>query len=185
MTFIFARGTSELGTMGSVVRPPTATDLQKKLGSNGVSVQGVDYPASAEGNGSSHSSLAPLNMLLTAFLADLGGSGGLTMAKLANEALKACPKTKLVLSGYSQGAMVVHNALSSGLDGSSVSAIVVFGDPINGESFKGVDSSRALEVCRSSDFICDHGPINVSGSHLSYGSDAGKAADFVVKTIGL
>lgn len=50
MTFIFARGTGELGNMGSVVGPPTASALQQLLGANGVSVQGVDYPADAAGN---------------------------------------------------------------------------------------------------------------------------------------
>ena len=131
-----------------------------------MSVQGVDYPADAEGN------------------AELGGTGGPTMAKLAEKAITACPKTKLVLSGYSQGAMVVHSALST-FDGGKVSAIAVFGDPLNGEAFKGVDKSKVIEVCGSSDFICDRGPTNVSGSHLSYGSDAQKAADFIVKATGL
>lgn len=53
LTFIFARGTTEVGTMGSVVGPPTASALQKLVGANGVSVQGVDYPADAAGNGKS------------------------------------------------------------------------------------------------------------------------------------
>lgn len=51
MTFIFARGTGEMGNMGTVVGPPTASAMQEILGANGVSVQGVDYPASAAGNG--------------------------------------------------------------------------------------------------------------------------------------
>lgn len=106
------------------------------------------------------------------------------MAKLANQALQACPKTKIVLSGYSQGAMVVHNALSNGLDGSSVAAVVVFGDPLNGQSFDGVDASKTKEYCGSSDFICASGPTNGSGSHLSYGSDAQAAAEFVVQATG-
>ena len=37
--------------MDSVVGPQTATDLQKLVGVDGVSIQGVDYPASAEGIG--------------------------------------------------------------------------------------------------------------------------------------
>ena len=104
------------------------------------------------------------------------------MAKDAQSALSSCPSTKLALSGYSQGAMVVHNALSAqGLDGSKVAAIVVYGDPLNGQSFKGVDSSKVLEICGSSDTICASGPSNVSGSHLSYSSDTQQGADFIVK----
>lgn len=138
------------------------------MGQNGVSVEGVDYPADAAGN------------------ANLGASGGPAMAKLAAQAIKACPKTKLVLSGYSQGAMVVHNALTqSGVDASSVAAIVVFGDPLNGESFQGVSGDKLLEVCGSADGVCDRGATDTSGSHLSYGGNAEQAAEFVVKTTGL
>lgn len=46
LTFIFARGTSELGNMGSVVGPPVAKQLAS-LTNNKVTVQGVDYPADA------------------------------------------------------------------------------------------------------------------------------------------
>lgn len=47
LTFIFARGTSEMGNMGSIVGPEVATQL-KSLTDDKVVVQGVDYPASAE-----------------------------------------------------------------------------------------------------------------------------------------
>lgn len=152
--------------MGTVVGPPTAKDLISTLGANAVSVQGLDYPAIVAGN------------------ADEGKAGGATMAKLAQQALKQCPKTKLVLSGYSQGAMVVHQALG-GLSTGDVSAVVVFGDPLNGQAWKNIDASKVLDVCGSSDFICDHGPTDTSGSHLSYGSSAQKAAGFAVKAAGL
>lgn len=46
LTFIFARGTSELGNMGSVVGPPVAKQLVSLTG-NKVTVQGLDYPADA------------------------------------------------------------------------------------------------------------------------------------------
>lgn len=46
LTFIFARGTSEMGNMGSVVGPPVAKQLASLTG-NKVTVQGVDYPADA------------------------------------------------------------------------------------------------------------------------------------------
>jgi cutinase len=47
LTFIFARGSDELGNMGSVVGPPVATQL-KSLTGNKVNVQGVTYAATAE-----------------------------------------------------------------------------------------------------------------------------------------
>tara|TARA_R110002003_G_scaffold122_10_gene11096 strand:+ start:5343 stop:5984 length:642 start_codon:yes stop_codon:yes gene_type:complete len=47
MTVIFARGTSELGNVGTVTGPPMFSALREKLGNDRVTVQGVDYPASA------------------------------------------------------------------------------------------------------------------------------------------
>lgn len=44
----------------------------------------------------------------------MGGSpyGSAVMAALVNKTAAACPNTKIVLSGYSQGCQVVHNAMS-------------------------------------------------------------------------
>lgn len=106
------------------------------------------------------------------------------MVKLAQTAIKQCPQTKLVLGGYSQGAMVVHYAMKNGVSAGNVGAIAVFGDPLNGESFGGVPMSKVSNNCGSSDFICDHGPTNGSGSHLSYHSTLEKAAEAIVKATG-
>jgi cutinase len=46
LTFIFARGTGELGNMGTVVGPEVAAQL-KTLTSDKVTIQGVTYPADA------------------------------------------------------------------------------------------------------------------------------------------
>ena len=86
--------------------------LIKDLGAKGVSLQGVPYPASAAGN------------------ADFGSDGGSDMADLVSKALSRCPHTKIALSGYSQGAYVVHNAVEQqGVDASKVGAVVLFGKP--------------------------------------------------------
>lgn len=39
-----------------------------------------------------------------------GGTGPGLMQQLAEQAKRQCPSTKIVLSGYSQGGIVVHNA---------------------------------------------------------------------------
>ena len=52
-------------------------------------------------------------------------------ASLVQDAFTKCPNTKVVISGYSQGAMLVHNAakqLSTDVAG-KISAAVTFGDP--------------------------------------------------------
>lgn len=55
LTFIFARGSDELGNMGSIAGPPVANQL-KSLTDNKVNVQGVTYAATAE------VSIAPLEL---------------------------------------------------------------------------------------------------------------------------
>ena len=48
VTLIFARGTTEVGNMGTCVGPELAKALRDEIPS--LSVQGVDYPANSEGN---------------------------------------------------------------------------------------------------------------------------------------
>jgi cutinase len=46
VTVIFARGTGEVGNMGTVTGPPMVKSLRAKLGAGRVTVQGVEYLAS-------------------------------------------------------------------------------------------------------------------------------------------
>ncbi|KAF2223527.1 cutinase-domain-containing protein [Elsinoe ampelina] len=165
-TLIFARGTGEPATMGFVVGPGLSNSLRQSLGGD-VAVQGVDYAASAAGN------------------AQMGrGAGADKMVQLANQALQKCPDTNLVLSGYSQGAMVVHAALQGGVDGSKVAAVATFGDPLNGQAFRGVDNSKVVQVCGSADALCaGRGQTSGSGGHTSYGSQTGAAAQKVAAIV--
>jgi cutinase len=111
LTVIFARGTGESGNIGSVIGPPLFQALSTALNKN-VALQGVVYAADFAGD------------------VDGGAEGGPPMAKLAQQALKQCPTTKVALAGYSQGGLVIHYALNqAGLSSSSVSAITYFGDP--------------------------------------------------------
>lgn len=111
LTVIFARGTTELGNIGGIIGPPLFKQLSKKLDGN-VALQGVKYPAT------------------WASLQTGGQSGSDTLIGLVQQAFEQCPSTKVVLSGYSQGALVIHYALNqAGLDSAKISAIVDFGDP--------------------------------------------------------
>ncbi|KAJ5860912.1 uncharacterized protein N7529_008222 [Penicillium soppii] len=163
LTFIFARGTGELGNMGSVVGPEVATQL-KSLTSNKVTIQGVTYSADAAGN------------------AQLGANGGPIMAKLVKQALSQCPNTKVVVGGYSQGAMVVHNAASS-LSSGQISGAVLFGDPFKAQAVSNLSDDKRKEFCATGDPVCENG-FNVM-AHLTYGSDAKTAAQFLVSAAGL
>ena len=91
ITVIFARGTFELGNVGSFVGPPFFNNLDDLIGADNIAVQGVDYPAS-----------------LVGYLEGGDPGGAQTTAHLLNQAATNCPDTQIVLSGYSQGAMEVH-----------------------------------------------------------------------------
>ncbi|KAL4949699.1 cutinase-domain-containing protein [Aspergillus filifer] len=161
LTFIFARGTTEIGNMGTVVGPKVGSELDSLTGGK-VAIQGVDYPADAAGN------------------VEMGGSGGPEMAKLVQTAKKNCPDTKVVLGGYSQGAMVVHNAAGKLSSGDIVGA-VTFGDPFKDQKPNNIAQFKTW--CASGDPVCLNG-ANVM-AHLSYGSDAAAAAKFLVNAAGL
>ncbi|KAJ5703968.1 cutinase-domain-containing protein [Penicillium malachiteum] len=163
LTLIFARGTDETGNMGTVVGPPLATALAT-LTSNNVTVQGVNYDASVEGD------------------TTLGEDGGSDMATLVKQAIKQCPNSKVVIAGYSEGAMVVHNAAES-LTADQVSGAVLFGDPLKMESVGKLSSSKVKEFCATGDPVCENGEDVMA--HLSYGSDAKEAAEFLVEAAGL
>jgi poly(3-hydroxyalkanoate) synthetase len=50
---------------------------------------------------------------------------------MITNALETCPNTKVVMSGYSQGGQLVHNAakLLPASTMAKVSSVVIFGDP--------------------------------------------------------
>ena len=91
VTVIFARGTIELGNVGSITGPPFFNALDDIIGAENVAVQGVAYPANILG-----------------YLEGGDPGGAATTASLLEQAATQCPDTQIVLSGYSQGAQEVH-----------------------------------------------------------------------------
>lgn len=88
------------------------------------------------------------------------------------------------MSGYSQGGQIVHNAAA--LLGVStmarVSSVVIFGDPLSKTQVTGA-SGKTKIFCNAGDNICDGG-ILVGLQHLTYGLNAGAAADYVMDMAG-
>ena len=91
VTIIYARGTIELGNVGSITGPPFYNALDELNGADNVAVQGVNYPANILG-----------------YLEGGDPGGAATTASLLEQAASQCPYTQIVLSGYSQGAQEVH-----------------------------------------------------------------------------
>jgi cutinase len=98
VTLIFARGTTEPGNLGTIVGPPLASAMKTAFGDKGVAIQGVNYPADIPG--ATSGAIDPKD-----------AAGAQNMVMLAAMAVAACPNTKIVLSGYSQGAEQVRGAL--------------------------------------------------------------------------
>jgi cutinase len=82
LVYIFARGTTEPGNLGTVIGPGFGRALGRDFGD--VAVQGVDYPAVVAG-----------------FLAGGSDAGAETMADLIRTAGSQCPGVPVVVSGYS------------------------------------------------------------------------------------
>lgn len=169
MTIIFARGTTEPGTVGLLAGPPFFNAVTSQLGGKAtLTTQGVDYPANIAG-----------------FLAGGDPAGSQTMANDVKAALAACPDTKLVMAGYSQGGQLVHNAAKLlGSTMSQVNSAVIFGDPDNGQPVAGLSAAQTKIICHAGDNICQGGDL-ILAPHLTYGQDAGTAASFVIAAAGL
>ncbi|MCJ1303225.1 hypothetical protein MMC08_006033 [Hypocenomyce scalaris] len=163
ITIIFARGTIELGNVGELAGPPFFNALDILVGAPNVAVQGVDYPATIEG-----------------YLEGGDAGGSALLASLTEQAASQCPQTQIVLSGYSQGAQLVHNGAKqiSAQVAARVKAVVLFGDPDEGQTLPNIPESIVDSYCFADDLIC-HGLPIVDTYHLSYAVDATAAAMFV------
>lgn len=98
VTYIFARGTTETGNMGSTVGPALKEKLESALGADQVATQGVNYPADIAGT-------------FVGSVSPGQAQGSQNCAQLVKQAISKCPDTKIVLAGYSQGAQQVHGCL--------------------------------------------------------------------------
>lgn len=116
-TLLFARGTTEPGNVGILVGPPLILALNElsSTSASNLAIQGVNSYAAT----------------VTGYLAGGDAIGSAAMTKQIVGVKALCPSTKLVVSGYSQGAQLVHNALGL-LDAETagwVEKVVMFGDP--------------------------------------------------------
>jgi len=163
---VFARGTGEAPGLG-IVGSPFVRALAAELPDRTVTSHAVDYAAN-----SSQTSAGP---------------GATAMSAHVREVAAACPSTRFVLGGYSQGATVTDIAVGirtgtttgtpvpAELSG-RVAAVVVFGNPL-GLSGRTVATAsptygpRSKDYCNSSDTVCGSAPETGTGGHLSCASN--------------
>jgi len=146
------------------------TALVQRLGSAQVAVQGVNHYAAD----------------VAGFNAGGSDAGAQNMAGLIKSTIAQCPHTKLCVSGYSQGAQVVHKAvkLISAKEAAFVNSVVLYGDPDDGQAVGAVPAGKVSTDCHLGDDICLGGNL-IFPPHLDYCLDAGVEADFVVGKSGL
>jgi cutinase len=189
---VFARGTGEdpgVGPTGQAF----VDALRGRLGGKSLDVYPVNYPASDQWS---------------------TGLEGIrdTQSHIINEA-SACPNTKMVLGGYSQGAAVAGFATSAAVPDSvpqdvdpatipkpldpalanHVAAVVLFGTPnVRAMSFLGQPNlaigplyqSKTIQVCAVEDPVCSDG-MNFA-AHNTYADDGSvisQGADFAASRL--
>ncbi|ROT43763.1 fusarium Solani cutinase mutant with Thr 38 replaced By Phe [Sodiomyces alkalinus F11] len=164
--FIFARGSTESGNLGTL-GGPVGDGLQSTFGRSNVWVQGVGgrYSASLGDNalprGTSRAAITE-------------------MVGLFNMANSKCPNAKIVSGGYSQGAALTAAAIEdvSSAIRNNIVGVVLFGYTKNLQNRGGIPSypSSNLKVyCNTGDLVCT-GSLVVTAAHLTYGSDARRDA---------
>lgn len=185
---VFARGTGEPAGVGYVGQA-FVDSLQSKVGNKSVSVYAVNYPATIE---------------FPRAVDGINDAAAHIQATATN-----CPKTKIVLGGFSQGAAVAGfvtadvvppGAADSGVTGplppaiaDHVAAVTLFGKPserfmnfvnepaiVIGPKYAG----KTLDTCVPGDPICSDG--GDFGLHNAYVPDGlvDQAADYAVGKLG-
>jgi hypothetical protein len=186
---IGARGTTERPGLG-VILGPLAQQLTRELPQS-VRTTAVDYPASFN------------------YLPSVRQGVGALAGDISRTAA-ACPGTKFVLMGYSQGANVVGDALVGGRSqrqaavsgdlAGRVAAVILFGDPTfkAGEDFNVTDGNRSgifargagdlddfaertQSFCNRNDRFCQGGTS--LAAHLDYTKFSGDVTDFVAARV--
>lgn len=176
---VFARGTDEPAGIGSVGQALVDT-LKPMLKGSTIGTYAVQYPASYD------------------FLEVAGGATD--MSQQVQSTVAKCPKTKIVLGGYSQGAAVVDVVATSPIAGLGytaplpkavvphVAAVVVFGNPAArlGQPLTRMSPDfgpRTADLCNKADPICSVGQD--WNSHITYQKSGliKTAAQWIVKQV--
>ncbi|XXH02158.1 hypothetical protein Hte_008526 [Hypoxylon texense] len=170
--FIFARGSTQDGNIGDDPGPQTIDQLKAALGVSVVAAQGVDYPA---------------------LLLDNLREGGCdpedaeNMRALITQAATQCPSSKLVVSGYSQGAALVHRSVEAASTSvkDRIFAAVTFGDTQkaqDGGQVPNFDASKTLILCHDGDEVCE-GTLIITDAHHEYHDLSPEAVSFIVSKV--
>jgi cutinase len=184
----FARATTEPPGVGAVGQK-FIDALRSQVGGRSLGVYAVNYPASDDFVASVNAGTSDANAHVTSTIAN-------------------CPNTKVVLGGYSQGAMVIDQITIAQFpiagfvpqtlsedQANHVAALALFGNPADRYIGGSVSTqspwygAKAIDMCAPGDAICTPGGAmalpthdeEFSAAHLSYPNSGmpGQAAAFV------
>jgi cutinase len=159
---VFARGTDEPAGIGNVGKAFVDT-LRPMVKGSTIGTYAVEYPASWD------------------FMK--AAAGATDMSKRVQATAARCPKTKIVMGGYSQGAAVVDVVATSPVAGLGytaplpaavvprVASVVVFGNPSArlGQPLTRMSpdfGARTADLCNTNDPICS--PGRDWNAHITY-----------------
>ncbi|KAE9968052.1 hypothetical protein EG328_007805 [Venturia inaequalis] len=174
VTFIWVRGTTELGNLGEFVGARLYPELKKVFPS--LAVEGVAYGAGVPGN------LMPGG----------GDPAGIKEAtKDYNLAASKCPDTVIIGGGYSQGAAITHRTVEALPEAVKlqIAGITLYGDTQfyqDKGQIKRFPKDKVKTFCNgyeelksySSDGVCN-GLLMVNYGHMSYGDSMKPGAAYL------
>jgi cutinase len=186
---IFARGTSEPPGVGGVGQA-FVDSLRAHAGQRSIATYGVNYPASTDW--------------------PTAADGVVDAANHLRDMAANCPRTTMVLGGYSQGAAVIGYvtaaaipagyAVPAGITGpmppavaKHVAAVALFGEPasrfLNGINAPPITigplyASKTIQQCIPDDPVCtlDGGNLAAHGQYIENGM-VDQAADYVARRL--
>jgi cutinase len=194
---VFARGTGEPPGVGGVGQS-FVDSLRSQLGAKSVAVYPVNYPASSD--------FVDRTAFASTVVDGIRDAGAHVQATAAN-----CPNTRVVLGGYSQGAVVAGFVTAAevppGIPASfapdplppevadHVAAVTLFGKP-SGEFLSQyaapaivigpLYAAKTIDLCADGDTICNGAPGGgPTAAHVLYGVDGmtNQAATFAAGSI--
>ena len=174
---VFARGTHQEPGLGNIGQA-FVDSLTSQVGGRSVDVYAVNYPANDDYHNSAY-------------------AGSNDASAHVQGTVASCPKTKIVLGGYSQGSTVIDLATTAmpASVADHVAAVALFGEPSSGFStmlwggqplptINPAYAGKTLSLCAPDDPICSGGGNIIA--HVSY-IEAGmtnQAATFAANKLG-